>query len=75
MIKVKLFDLNIGEIIIRFYLFMLAALILGYMRQWILMPFLAGPIAISALMGARFSLGSLVIAFQTRKLLQLDLSA
>lgn len=73
MIKVKLFDLTFGETIIRFYLFMLTALFLGMAEQWILMPFLAGPIAISALMGARFKLGSITVAIRTKNFLQLDL--
>lgn len=73
MIKVKLFDLNFAEVLVRFYLCMAVALVFGFAQQWILMPFIAGPIAASALMGARFSLGSPAVAIKTKKIVQLDL--
>ena len=73
MIKVKLFDLNFAEVLVRFYLCMAAALVLGFAQQWVLMPFIAGPIAASALMGARFSIGSSEVAIKTKKIVQLDL--
>ncbi|MEM6316623.1 MAG: hypothetical protein AAF960_03080 [Bacteroidota bacterium] len=72
MIKVKLFDLDFGEVVIRFFVAMAFALVLGFMQQWILMPFVAGPIAASALLGARFGLGSPAAAMQTKKVFQLD---
>jgi len=54
MYKIKLFSLSIDQIVIRFYLMMLVAFVLGFAQQWILMAFLAGPIGASAILGISF---------------------
>jgi len=72
MLKIKFFNLTIGQIVTRFYLMMGVAFILGFAQQWILMAFIAGPIAASAILGASFHLKSPKEAIKTRKAIQLD---
>lgn len=55
MLKIRLSNLSLGGVIMRFYLMMAVAIVLGFLGQWIAMAFIAGPIGASAIMGMSFS--------------------
>lgn len=55
MLKIRLSNLSIAGVLMRFYLMMAVAIVLGFMGQWIAMAFIAGPIGASAIMGMSFS--------------------
>lgn len=54
----KLFNLPIGTLILRFYLMMAVVLIAGFSRVWLL-ALLALPIFLSALLGVQFGRAAL----------------
>ena len=73
MLKIQLFNLGIGEVVMRFYLMMSIAFLFGFMQQWILMVVFAGPIAASALLGMRFNLNTPQEAKRVGKIIHLEL--
>lgn len=58
MIKIEMYNLSIAGIVIRFYLMMAVAIILGIAGLWVSMAFTAGMIGVSAMMGMSFKLGT-----------------
>lgn len=56
MLKIKLTNLSITNIVARFYLMMAVAIILGFAQQWILMSFVAVALSASTIMGMSFTL-------------------
>lgn len=58
MLKIKLSSLSIGAVVMRFYLMMAVAFVLGFAGQWILMAFVSGVIGASAIMGMSFTFGN-----------------
>jgi len=73
MLKIKLSNLSLSGVVMRFYLMMAVAIGLGFMGQWILMAFVAGPIGASAIMGMSFSFeGSTNAEKAMGKIVQMD---
>lgn len=73
MLKIKLSNLNIAGVVMRFYFMMLVGLLLGFAGQWILMAFVAGTIGATAIMGMSFEWISPKDAKTTSgKIIQLD---
>lgn len=56
MIKIEMYNLNVAGIVIRFYLMMAVAIILGTAGLWVPMAFIAGTIGVSAMMGVSFKI-------------------
>ena len=69
MFEIKLVNLSIAGVVIRFYVAMAVALVLGFMGQFVLMAFLAGPIAASAIVGMsiRFKLPQRATEAKTKR--------
>lgn len=57
MLKIKLTNLSIPNVVARFYLMMAVAIVLGFAELWILMSFLSVAIAASTIMGMSFTFG------------------
>jgi len=57
MLKIKLSNLSITNVVTRFYLMMAVAIILGFAQQWVLMAFVATSIGASTIMGMSFTFG------------------
>lgn len=73
MLNIKLSSLSIAGVVMRFYLMMAVAFILGFAGQWILMTFVAGVIGASAIMGMSFTTGDTQNAKTTTgKIIQMD---
>lgn len=62
MLKIKLSNLSITNVVIRFYLMMALAIILGFAQQWILMSLVAVAIGASTIMGMSFTFGGHKVA-------------
>ena len=54
MVKIEMYSLSVAGIVIRFYLMMVVAIVLGIAGLWVPMAFIAGTIGVSAIMGVRF---------------------
>lgn len=73
MIKIKLSNLSLASVVMRFYLMMAVAIILGFAGQWFLMAFVAGSIGASAIMGMSFKVGTFINAkTNVGKIIQMD---
>lgn len=57
MLKIKLTNLSITNVVARFYLMMAVAIVLGFAELWILMSFLSVAIGASTIMGMSFTFG------------------
>lgn len=73
MLKIKISNLSFAGVVMRFYLMMAVAFILGFAGQWVLMAFVAGTIGASAIMGMSFEIGTPNNAKTTAgKIIQMD---
>lgn len=73
MLKIKLSNLSIGSVVMRFYLMMAVAIALGFAGQWVLMAFIPGIIGASAIMGMSFTFGNTQKAkTNAGKIIQMD---
>jgi len=63
MLKIKLSNLSFMNVVMRYYLMMALAFILGFAGQWILMSFVSVVLAASTIMGMSFE----IVTPQTEK--------
>ncbi len=76
MLKIKMSNLSIGTVVMRFYLMMAVAILLGFAGQWVLMAFVPGVIGASAIMGMSFEMGMPKnTKTKTRKIIQMNREA